>query len=104
MNIIKRNGSESTFSKNKIIKALMKANDSMNEMDRIPSSQLKKIADTVGIDRINVFEKDEDGKFLPPKDIDFSEWNNTFFKYEHTPDDDDDPGSGPGESGGYQGR
>ena len=47
MNIIKRNGSESTFSKNKIIKALMKANDSMNEMDRIPSSQLKKIADTV---------------------------------------------------------
>lgn len=75
--------------------------DDFTRLDRMNSQQsfmdvVKKIADTVGIDRINVFEKDEDGKFLPPKDIEFSEWNNTFFKYEHVPDDDDDPGSGSG--------
>ena len=34
----------------------------------------------LGFDRINLHEKGEDGKFLPPVDMPFSQWDNSYFE------------------------
>ncbi len=47
MKIIKRNGSEITFDISKIIVAITKANDSVNEDLRMTSNQIKRIAENV---------------------------------------------------------
>ena len=47
MKVIKRNGTEVEFDKNKIVSAITKANDSVPEADRIPEKTVLAIADTV---------------------------------------------------------
>ena len=47
MKVIKRNGTEVEFDRNKIISAITKANDSVSEADRIPEKTILAIAETV---------------------------------------------------------
>ena len=47
MKIIKRNGSEVAFDITKIIVAITKANDSVEEVDRMTPVQIQRIAESV---------------------------------------------------------
>lgn len=43
---------------------------------------LHRMQEDLGFDRINRYEKDDNGQFLPPKDMLFSEWKNPYFQVE----------------------
>ena len=40
---------------------------------------LRKMQQDLGFDRIRIYEKDDEGIYLPPKDIAFSDWENPYF-------------------------
>ncbi len=63
--------------------------DDFTRMDALNSSDevmevLQKLHDEIGFDRINRHEQDEHGEFLPPVDMPFAEWNNSYFEAQPT--------------------